>query len=1263
MVLLSVIVLCCHVEGQPYCHVKTFSIRDGLAGNIISGMGQDGKQLMWFSTWNGLCCYDGYRFTVFRDRVCERQVLTTNRLLMVVPDKACNIWCATYDKRPYLFDTKQCKFVDIAQVIKRKFGIDFLIRNYYALANGCTWVVGIDGKSIRVGGQDAESESCMTLIDRETPGLISPDIKKVILDESGREWMFTDKGVQLYRHKVKLNGPYEHLAQIGGKVYFASQDGRLACYDPRTHRVLAVRMPKAGVRIYKMLKADKGRLVLATSGGIVVFNAADCRCYNISVQNPAQPSPEVMDMYIDSRQRIWAFGRAEGVTVVDMGKLSATWLKARRPEGMTMEVGKKPIWMEDRNHTVWLAPANAAFCYYAENARTLCPYPLYSPGLGYVNNFGKWFVDRRKNLWIAGAHDLTRVNFGKHRFMMRVLDQGRETRAACTDKAGNRYFGTVAGNVIIYDRGWKEVGYLSPSGNITPSPSPFPNKVYALYIDRGNRLWIGTKEGGLYLRQADGKLRHYANDPTDRHSLSGNDIYAIDQDAQGNIWIGTYGEGLNLVRENGHGKIAFVNTNNSLKRVGGERFRHIRRITHTKDGIILVSTTDGLVTFSNHAVRQGNISYYANSHVQGDTTTLATSDVMQTLVTRDGRVFVATMAGGLQEVASTGLLSGHLKLREIHLPAMQEGIIQSLTEDHDGNLWITRESSLDMYNRRTGKVDMYGPNDLGEHTEFCEALSTIGADGSISLGAVNGVLTFYPKQLKKSTFRPDIVFSSIQFQGETEPQSILYADRLEIPADKRSFTISFAALDYQDNSLVRYAYKMEGVDKEWNYTNTAHSASYSHFPAGEYELLVRSTNADGIWTNNTRKLLIRAMPTFWETVWAKMIYFLAFIAVLYASGRYYVLRRKAEMEHDMNIMKTKFFTEIGHKLRTPLTLIGGPVTEVLNMESLSDRARMHLEMVQRNSGSMLKLVDKMLEHNPSRNFLVDDANASVFKYEQGAGNGGETSAIDKSVRILVVEDNDELRAFLVSILDNQYTVMQAENGKKGLDMAMREIPDFIITDVMMPVMDGLTMIHLIKQSKDICHIPIIVLSAKASLDDRLTGLGEGIDDYITKPFSATYLRHRVENIIAQRKMLQQAYLGRISAEDGRDAYKLEPVQIVDADKEMMKTLMVYLEANIGNSEIKIEDLAEVVHLGRTVFYEKMRSIVGMSPIDFLRHIRLQRAEELVAKGNDTFSQIAYAVGFSDPKYFGRCFKKETGMTPSEYRMKAKTDKRAEQEGG
>ena len=423
-----------------------------------------------------------------------------------------------------------------------------------------------------------------------------------------------------------------------------------------------------------------------------------------------------------------------------------------------------------------------------------------------------------------------------------------------------------------------------------------------------------------------------------------------------------------------------------------------------------------------------------------------------------------------------------------------------------------------------------------------------------------------------------------------------------------------------------------------------------------------------MWVDNVETLSIYAHPNFWETPWAWILYLLILLSLIALGIYVYRMRMLASMERRMSNMRTRFFTEIGHKLRTPLTLIGGPVTEVLETAQLTDDEREHLEKVQRNSRNMLELVNKMLDRSQDDNYFVDDPEAPVF-----AGNASFISATadtqqHQDIKLMVVEDNDDLRSFLVSILQNDYTLIEAENGRIGLDKALKELPDFIITDVMMPEMDGLTMVQHIKKNADICHIPIIVLSAKASLEDRLQGLKAGIDDYITKPFSATYLKQRIENIIGQRRMLQQTLLTQLGESIGADRtrnierFRLDEPQIVDADQEMMESLMKYIESRIDDQDLKIEELADAVNLGRTVFYGKIRSIVGMSPSDFLRHVRLQRAEELISKSQMNFSQIAYSVGFSDPKYFTKCFKKETGMTPSEYRQKAKepTEESAEE---
>lgn len=312
------------------------------------------------------------------------------------------------------------------------------------------------------------------------------------------------------------------------------------------------------------------------------------------------------------------------------------------------------------------------------------------------------------------------------------------------------------------------------------------------------------------------------------------------------------------------------------------------------------------------------------------------------------------------------------------------------------------------------------------------------------------------------------------------------------------------------------------------------------------------------------------------------------------------------------------------------------------------------------------------------------ADTGVNAVSEASSQPGRSDMADDPSRdtILVVEDNDDLRSFLTDILSSQYNVLSASNGREGLETAEARQPDFILTDVTMPEMDGLTMVRNIKSNKHLSHIPIIVLSAKASEQDRVLGLREGIDDYVTKPFSATYLRQRIANIIAQRHMLQQSYLeslgagnvaavvqeplpadeGDVTPEEmakvsseataGPAEYRLDSPQVVDADKEMMATLMAFINDHLDEEGLKIEELADAVNLGRTVFYGKIKALVGMTPSDFLRRMRMQRAEELIVKTRMNFSEIAFKVGFSDPKYFTKCFKKETGMTPSEYRQKS-----------
>ncbi|MDP4209434.1 MAG: two-component regulator propeller domain-containing protein [Bacteroidota bacterium] len=256
--------------------------------------------------------------------------------------------------------------------------------------------------------------------------------------------------------------------------------------------------------------------------------------------------------------------------------------------------------------------------------------------------------------------------------------------------------------------------------------------------------------------------------------------------------------------------------------------------------------------------------------------------------------------------------------------------------------------------------------------------------------------------------------------------------------------------------------------------------------------------------------------------------------------------------------------------------------------------------------------------------------------------------------ILIVEDNPELLRFLKNILSHDYSVVEAVNGQDGLEKALSTMPDMIVSDVMMPVMDGLDMVERIKENKDLCHIPVILLSAKSSLGDRIGGLEKGIDDYITKPFSATYLKTRIRTLIGQRRALQELYLSLLSV-GGKQSLQeqLTPLhpQISSYDEQFIQRLMDFMEKNMDNTSLAVEEFASAFSMSRAVFFKKIKTLLGISPGDFIRDIRVKRAVQLIESGAVSLTEVAYKCGFSDPNYFGKCFKKQVGVSPSEYKKK------------
>ncbi|HYC87275.1 MAG TPA: ATP-binding protein, partial [Chryseosolibacter sp.] len=253
----------------------------------------------------------------------------------------------------------------------------------------------------------------------------------------------------------------------------------------------------------------------------------------------------------------------------------------------------------------------------------------------------------------------------------------------------------------------------------------------------------------------------------------------------------------------------------------------------------------------------------------------------------------------------------------------------------------------------------------------------------------------------------------------------------------------------------------------------------------------------------------------------------------------------------------------------------------------------------------------------------------------------EGSEDSKKPVVLLVEDNEDFRFYLKDNLKAEYTIIEAANGKSGLQKAIACIPDLIVSDVMMPEMNGIEFCRKVKADPHTCHIPVVLLTARTADEQKLEGFDMGANDYITKPFNFEILLSRIRNLIAQREVFQKKFQKHLDV-------RASDIPITSLDEKLIGNAIKVVEQHIGDPDFSVEELSREMGMSRVHLYKKLLSLTGKSPIEFIRAIRLQRAAQLLEKSQLTVAEVAYQVGFNNPKYFTKYFKDEFNMLPSAY---------------
>ena len=306
-----------------------------------------------------------------------------------------------------------------------------------------------------------------------------------------------------------------------------------------------------------------------------------------------------------------------------------------------------------------------------------------------------------------------------------------------------------------------------------------------------------------------------------------------------------------------------------------------------------------------------------------------------------------------------------------------------------------------------------------------------------------------------------------------------------------------------------------------------------------------------------------------------------------------------------------------------------------------------------NEGSTFYI--SLLTDNIYPNALHTDSTEPAAKEDTAQAmtseNTSEPTVDNGKPILLIVEDNEEIQKYIAESFSDSFEVITADNGEEGKQQALSHIPDIIVSDIMMPVMDGITLCRQLKEDVRTSHIPIILLTAKDSLQDKEEGYEVGADSYLTKPFSASLLRSRINNLLESRKKLITQFQAQPVSGNQTDLNE-KRIIIAEAlsklDNEFIEKITLLIEENLSSEKIDITYLSDKMCMSGSTLYRKMKALTGLSTNEYIRKVKMQNAERLLLEGKFNISEIAYKVGMNSTGYFRQCFKEEFGVSPSDY---------------
>lgn len=1332
------------VLGQEVGSFQYLSKKDGLSQASVFAIAQDSSGFMWFGTRNGLNRYDGYQFKVYKKDTSSHSLVADDIRILYVDPQTHDLWIGTilglskYHVATDKFSTYLHSATDHTSISSN------VIREIFRDSKGRLWI----GTAIGVNLFNDEKNNFERLLvtDKSKTDVINTGVKAILEDSSGQIWFGTSNG------------------------------------------------------LYKLLEGNDGSYSFKWVDGVEGLQLSDAH---------------IQHLVEDHKGNLWIGTEEEGINYWDQSTGKITIYRNDKNDPTSLSDNHIRAMCMDQNHNLWVGTFHGLN--FLEKGKTsfkvLNKEKLGRSGIS-DNSIHSLFLDRQGSLWVGtfygGVNHLNETynrftNF-KHIPFINSLSSDVVSSFA-EDEKGNLWIGTEGGGLNYYDRGKKTFeNYQFQPGKENTIRG---NNIKKLLLD-GEHLWIGTFQAGLSVLNLKNKtFQHFQNDPLNSNSLLHDNIYGLHRERD-KLWMATYGKGIDILDLTENKFYHFRKDPTDNNSISSDL---TRVFLETKDQQLWIGTEKGL-----NKVTRDTAGFPSRFE-----TYLADERIYALQESWNQKIWIGTYTNGLFYLNPTNGVVEHFTIAD----GLPGNSIFGILEVSERELWLSTNNGLSKFNYVDKSITNYDYSNGLANLEYNFNAYYKTRSGELLFGGINGFTLFHPEAIQLNKYIPPVIFTELRKNNQVIDLRTAHTSTFDY--NEATFSIGFAALDYISPENNRYAFKLEGLDRDWNYTVGKTEASYTIQREGEYIFRLKGANSDGLWNPVEQQLKIIVLPPPWRTWWAYLIYVAILGAIIFGLIRYIRLRHKLQLEQiakqqqdELHELKLRFFTNITHEFRTPLTLILGPLKELIRMGNQSEKVEKKLKSIQSNTQRLLNLVNQVLtfrklatDHEPMKvvkgnlvdflkeiflpfqetahqrkityQFNTEKAEisawydpdklekvffnllANAFKFtpdggkikmqiahnekyievsvaDNGVGidpelheqifkrfyekaianrstikgtgiglaiskqmvelhhgkifveknNPGSTyqngatfvvqiplgnahfnqeiilqdfsdqekienysplpipqqsssthppSAINLKKEdlplLLIVEDNAEICAYIQQIFVDKYQLITAEDGVEGLEKTKKYLPQLIISDVMMPRMDGITFCGKLKADFEISHIPIILLTARTASFFKIEGLKTGADDYVTKPFDPEELILRAHNIIQARQEIRDKF-ARVLTFDPKE------IPITSADESFLENALQIVEENIENYQFNVIQFATDLAVSRPLLFTKLKALTGQTPNNFIKTIRLKRAAQLLKTQKLNVSEVAYKVGFKDPKYFRKCFKDQFDELPSEF---------------